>query len=643
MYDVLSCVQGFVPWALTDDVYADEKGIATVKLPEGQTLYFVSTAPAKYVKVLTNQGSDVYVIVVKKIDKDNLEVHLPFCRETVQFQYNDYLHYYIRIRKGTWDVEGFDIFDDELFSPMDIIKCNGPVYELTDSRSQSNIIQTISCEEIYAYTRSGKHTRETLLENEIRPSDSVSNTGTSTLSTMTTTKDTLWDIFSKSRHSKDQYNAQVFSIHGTNEKENSVTVKRNSSGKCPDCETNHEANTLAKIFVADNIVFMRCKISQKKESLRIGKLANALEAVQLLDFLRNSFPKVRYNLFSNEIENEGKPMEELDLLYLTLAANGFKVKKELTIDCMRCIAKERSYHPIKEYLENASRTSPVISIDDLATRYLIDPSKYSHEMVQLYNTALKKTLIGAVKRIYEPGCKHDTACVMFGKQGERKSTFWSILGRKWFSASLNDISNKDSLMVLHRYWIHEWAEIENITSKRDVSDVKAFLSLNTDSFRIPYGRTITEYPRQSIIVGTTNRREILHDDTGDRRFWIIPVDKKIDTDKLGIEVDAIWGAVVLAYKQGEKNYMTSDAMEKLNERNNTAFKFELPWQSSIMNYIQADKMYKTDEILSEAIGKKVDKHCRADQMQVASIMRSLGWEQRIVREGSSTARKWVHK
>lgn len=472
--------------------------------------------------------------------------------------------------------------------------------------------------------------------DETRPSDSVSKTGASSLRTMTTTTDTLWEVFSNSRYSRDQQDAQVFSTQGTNEKENSVTVRRISSGKCPDCETNHEANTLAKIFVADNIVFMRCNFSQKKESLRIGKLATHLEAVQLMDFLRSSFPKVRYNLFSNEIENDGKPMEELDLLYLTLAANGFNVRKEITIDCMRCIAKERPYHPIKEYLENVSHTNPVISIDDLATRYLIDSSKYSHEMVQLYNTALKKTLIGAVKRIYEPGCKHDTACVMFGRQGEGKSSFWSILGREWFSSSLNPTGNKDSLMVLHRYWIHEWAKIENITSKKDVSDVKAFLSLDADNFRTPYGRTITEYPRQSIIVGTTNRREIHHDDIKDRRFWIIPVDKKIDTDKLMTEVDAIWGAAVQAYKQGEQNDLTNDF-------SNPSFKFELPWHSSIANYIQTDKMYKTDEILSEVIGKKVDKHCRADQMQVASIMRSLGWEQRIVREGTSTARKWVHK
>ena len=56
---------------------------------------------------------------------------------------------------------------------------------------------------------------------------------------------------------------------------------------------------------------------------------------------------------------------------------------------------------------------------------------------------MKATLIGSVRRIFEPGAKHDTATVLMGHQGCGKSTFWKILGGAFFSDSLGDLSNKD--------------------------------------------------------------------------------------------------------------------------------------------------------------------------------------------------------
>jgi predicted P-loop ATPase len=55
--------------------------------------------------------------------------------------------------------------------------------------------------------------------------------------------------------------------------------------------------------------------------------------------------------------------------------------------------------------------------------------------------------------------------------------------------------------------------------------VKAFLSSqSTDTFRVPYGKATEDFPRRCIIVGSTNRDSgFLVDDTGNRRFWVIPV------------------------------------------------------------------------------------------------------------------------
>ena len=141
---------------------------------------------------------------------------------------------------------------------------------------------------------------------------------------------------------------------------------------------------------------------------------------------------------------------------------------------------------------------------------------------------LKKTLIGAVKRIYEPGCKHDTALVLMGDQGARKSTFFKVLGGQFFSDALSDIESKDGLMQLHSSWLMEWAELDHVTTKKHAGMIKAFLSQSTDMFRVPYGRATEEFPRRCLVVGSTNRSTgFLVDETGNRRFWCIPTTKNL--------------------------------------------------------------------------------------------------------------------
>ena len=121
---------------------------------------------------------------------------------------------------------------------------------------------------------------------------------------------------------------------------------------------------------------------------------------------------------------------------------------------------------------------------------------------------LKCTLIAAVARVFDPGCKFDNACVLMGPQGARKSSFWAALADNFFSDALKDINGKDALMTLHSAWLTEFAELDSMTTKRQAGEVKAFLSQSTDIFRVPYGKVTEKFPRRGIVVGSTNRQKI---------------------------------------------------------------------------------------------------------------------------------------
>ena len=374
-----------------------------------------------------------------------------------------------------------------------------------------------------------------------------------------------------------------------------------------------------------------------------------LEAKELLTMLRASdpdgAPRFRYNVFTQQIEIRGEVAEGVERFYLQLAQIGYKVSKEMSLDCLIEVAHENPYDPVKLYLDHVAAQLQPAYIDRLASTYL-RPCDADLPEPTLYDHMIKKTLIGAVRRIFEPGCKHDYACVLMGDQGARKSSFWSALGGPFFSDALRDISSKDDLMVLHRSWVMEWAELDHITNKKHAGQVKAFLSQCTDMFRVPYGKATEAFPRRCIIVGSTNRDSgFLVDDTGNRRFWVIPVTctlaKPIDVPNLLLERDSIWSAAVAAYKAGEGNELTIEHQGAVDVENAT-YLISNPWQNAVETYLThrvSVEPLTTEEILLQAIQKPLERQTRADQMQVASILKDLGWVKK--REGGGR-RRWFY-
>lgn len=368
-----------------------------------------------------------------------------------------------------------------------------------------------------------------------------------------------------------------------------------------------------------------------------------LEAAELLEYLRHGAGDIRFNIFTQQIEINTEIVEGVDRFYLKLAEDGYKVSKELALDCLVQVANEKPYDPVRLYLEHVADQVKPSSIDRLATAYL-RPCDAALTEPTIYDEMLKRTLIGAVARAFNPGCKHDTACVLMGDQGAYKSSFWGCLGGPFFSDALGDISTKDDIMVLHRSWMMEWAELDHITGRRHAGQVKAFLSQAVDLMRVPYGKAVESFPRRGIIVGTTNKTAgFLVDETGNRRFWVIPTTKtqqdQIDTASLLLERDAIWSAVVHAYRNGCTSRLPAQMEIQVTEENNN-YVIDSPWRSAIEDFLvnrRSIDVLTIEEILLHGIKKPLERQSRSDQMQVASILKDLGW---VKRRESSGRRRW---
>lgn len=216
--------------------------------------------------------------------------------------------------------------------------------------------------------------------------------------------------------------------------------------------------------------------------------------------------------------------------------------------------EERRVHPVRDKIK-AEQWDGIPRIDSVIIDYL------GGEDTPLSRAMTRKTFIAAVKRIFEPGCKHDYCLVLISPEGKKKSTFWNDLSGDFFNDSFTNFKGKDGMELLDGSWIVELAEL-SAYKKATVETVKSFLSRKVDKFRPSYGRIPENHPRQSIFVGTTNRRNFLHGDTGNRRFWPIELNQKpkFPYAELAAIIPQLWAEAYNRYLAGEKTYFDA-AME----------------------------------------------------------------------------------
>ena len=230
--------------------------------------------------------------------------------------------------------------------------------------------------------------------------------------------------------------------------------------------------------------------------------------------------------------------------------------KELISDALDHVFCNHRRHPVREYLDSL-RWDGVERLDTLIASYI------GAEDNELNRAMTRKIFTAAVRRVYEPGCKFDYCLILSGGEGIGKSTFLKIMGGDWFSDSIITTEGKEGMESLRQAWIIELAELASI-KRSDVEQVKNFLSKQEDIYRAAYGKRTNHYPRQCVFFGTTNEVSFLKGDTGNRRFWVIPVDaglRKIEGDlfeRLKADRDQLWAEAVVRYRQGEKLYLDAE-------------------------------------------------------------------------------------
>ena len=237
--------------------------------------------------------------------------------------------------------------------------------------------------------------------------------------------------------------------------------------------------------------------------------------------------------------------------------------KEKIADALTAVLTRHSYHPIRDYL-NGLTWDGLPRLDRIIIDYM------GAEDSELNRAMSRKHFVAAVARVFNPGCKYDYCLIMSGAEGIGKSTLLRVMGGKWFNDSITTLEGKEGMEQLRRAWVVELGELSSI-KRSDVEQVKAHLSKQVDIYRAAYARRVLEHPRQCVFCGTTNEALFLKGDTGNRRFWVIPVVAELRkyrdwSEAIRRDRDQLWAEAVHYYKQGEPLYLSEELEAQAKQR-----------------------------------------------------------------------------
>lgn len=253
----------------------------------------------------------------------------------------------------------------------------------------------------------------------------------------------------------------------------------------------------------------------------------------------------------------------------------------LLYDAIVVVSHDNAYHPILNKIA-ATSWDGIERVETLLVTYLgADDNSYTRAVT-------KKWLLAALTRLYNPGAKFDSCLVMTGAQGVGKSTLLRKLSFGYFVDKVEDVDSVAAAELVVRSWIVEFAELSGLR-KSDFNSVKNFLSTQDDTFRAPYAKFPETHPRRCVFSATCNDATILRDPTGNRRFWVIPIDKtkmkKSPFDVTESEVLQIWAEVNEIYKTHSESLILNAEDAKTAEALQEAYREEDPWESEISNFL----------------------------------------------------------
>ena len=379
------------------------------------------------------------------------------------------------------------------------------------------------------------------------------------------------------------------------------------------------------------------------ETAQNGKPLSTIDnAAIILKYDPLFFENIRDNLFRERIELFGQmpwsrnapgitDKDDIHIRHYIEKNYSFRNDKAIR-DAMQIVASENEYHPVRDYLLSLEWDG-VERIRQALPHFLgTSGSEYEYESLRLF-------MLGAISRIFKPGCKFEYMLCLVGGQGAGKSTFIRFLcmNDQWFTDDIKRLDDEKVYEHLSGHWICEMAEMLAVLNTKYNEATKAFLSRQFDSYRKPYGARAEDIARQCVFAGTSNVVNFLPlDRSGNRRFLPIMCDAtKADVHILENEnesreyIKQMWAEMMKVYQAGNFRLKLPKEIEINLIEHQRPFMQEDTWTGIIQDWLDHSSYEQVcvQQIYNEAL-KENGKPRNHEAREIGLIMNGTitGWK-----------------
>ena len=262
------------------------------------------------------------------------------------------------------------------------------------------------------------------------------------------------------------------------------------------------------------------------------------------------------------------------------------------VDCGRA----QRYNPVVDYLTHLPEWDGHDHIDDLMRR--VSSDEFTLQLLKRWMVAVVAQALGRMGRYGNCLCP----LLISERQGWGKSQFTKLLLPPELMVHYTDTFNltqeEQCLRKMGQHWLINLDEFDRHSATSHAT-LKGLLQLAEIKVKRPHRAQFEEMPRLASFIGTSNRRMLLRDRTGSRRYICVELSAPIDVDT-PVCHEHLYAQALHLLDGGMRYWLDEEETLRLEEHN-APYKMEHGPEELLLQHftpVEKKKHYEDDELWS---------------------------------------------